>query len=272
MPEPQAGSYQRIITEIFNSHFEAGLASFVFDRDEIPDAARRLGIDRPGNVGDVIYSYRFRRELPEAIRDTAPSGLQWVIRLAGRGRYRFAAVQNSWLEPDPSIVVTKVPDATPEILKETALNDEQAVLARVRYNRLVDLFLEVTAYSLQNHLRTSAEGIGQTEIDEVYVAVDRNGAQYVIPVQAKGGTDKIGIVQVEQDIYVCRDKWVKLTTRPVAAQFLRNGDISLFELALQDDEIVKVREARYRLVEEPLTDEDRTLYASRSGVALPHGA
>lgn len=270
MPETKAGRYSRIIAEIFNSHFTEGSDGFEWDRTEIGEAADSLGIEIR-NFGDLIYTYRFRRPLPEHIRQRAPAGLQWVIRLAGRGKYRFAAVENPWLEPDPSIIVTKVPDATPEILKETALNDEQAILTRVRYNRLIDLFLGVTAYSLQNHLRTSAEDIGQTEIDEVYVAVDHNGAQYIVPVQAKGGSDKLGIVQVEQDIYVCREKWDRLTTRPVAAQFSRGGDISLFELALQDDEIVKVREARYRLVEEPLSDEDRALYASRSGVAVPSG-
>ena len=28
-------------------------------------------------------------------------------------------------------------------------------------------------------------------IDEIYVGVDRNGCQYVIPVEAKGGSDKL---------------------------------------------------------------------------------
>src|SRR5271157_4057421 len=33
--------------------------------------------------------------------------------------------------------------------------DEQALLAKVRYTRLIDTFLGITAYSLQNHLRTT---------------------------------------------------------------------------------------------------------------------
>lgn len=47
----------------------------------------------------------------------------------------------------------KTPDATPEIAAAYALSDEQALLAKVRYNRLLDIFLSVAAYSLQNHLR-----------------------------------------------------------------------------------------------------------------------
>jgi len=33
----------------------------------------------------------------------------------------------------------------------------------------------VSAYSLQNHLRTTVEHIGQIEVDEIYVAVDSAG-------------------------------------------------------------------------------------------------
>ena len=36
---------------------------------------------------------------------------------------------------------TKVPDATPGVVSLYALGDEQALLARVRYNRLIDIFI-----------------------------------------------------------------------------------------------------------------------------------
>ncbi len=60
----------------------------------------------------------------------------------------------------------------------TEFVDEQALLARVRYNRLVDIFLGIRAYSLQIHLRTNVKSKGQIEIDEIYVGVDRHGSQY----------------------------------------------------------------------------------------------
>lgn len=67
------------------------------------------------------------------------------------------------------MTATKVPDATPGIVAKYAFNDEQALLAKVRYNRLVDIFTGVTCYSLQNHLRTTVSEIGQVETDEIYV-------------------------------------------------------------------------------------------------------
>jgi len=63
------------------------------------------------------------------------------------------------------------------------------LLAKVRYNRLIDVFLRVTAYSLQSHLRTTVPDVGQIETDELYVAVRNTGQQFIVPVQAKVGRD-----------------------------------------------------------------------------------
>jgi len=49
--------------------------------------------------------------------------------------------------PNPLLSETKIPDATPGIIDMYALTDEQALLAKVRYNRLVDVFTGVTCYS-----------------------------------------------------------------------------------------------------------------------------
>src|SRR5438105_12357136 len=127
------------------------------------------------------------------------------------------------------VAETKVPDSTPGIIIMYALGDEQALLAKLRYNRLIDIFTGVTCYSLQSHLRTTVPNIGQVETDEIYIGLDRRGAHYVFPVQAKGGKDKLGIVQVEQDFALCAVKFPSLICRPIAAQFIENDLIVLFE-------------------------------------------
>ena len=73
-------------------------------------------------------------------------------------------------------------------------------MAIVRYNRLLDIFLGITTYSLQNHLRTTVADIGEIEIDELYVGIDKHGYHYIVPVQAKGGKDQISVVQTMQDL------------------------------------------------------------------------
>ena len=128
------------------------------------------------------------------------------------------------------LITIKIPDATPEIITAYALSDEQSLLAKVRYNRLIDIFLGVTAFSLQNHLRTTVKSIGQIEIDEIYVGVDRNGRQFIIPVQAKGGNDRHAVVQTQQDITYCSEKFPNLICKAVSAQFMSGDRIAMFEL------------------------------------------
>lgn len=258
----KATQYERIIELIFDANYTDGATEVAFLREEIEEAADAIGISRMKNPGDVLYAFRYRRELPQSIRDRAPGGLHWIIRGTGRARYSFVAVPvQARILPNEALVATKIPDATPEIIASAAKGDEQALLALVRYNRLLDIFLGITTYSLQNHMRTTAKSIGQVEIDEIYVAVDRHGVQYVLPVQAKGGKDEIGVTQAEQDLAVCGEKWPQMVARPIAAQFMAGGKIALFELTVQDDQIRIVQEAHYRLVPYgDITDADRQTY------------
>ena len=75
------------------------------------------------------------------------------------------------MEPDSVLATTKIPDGTPSIVKKHSISDEQALLAIVRYNRFIDIFLGIACYSLQNHLRTTVTGIGQIETDEIMLVL-----------------------------------------------------------------------------------------------------
>ena len=258
--------YSAIIARVFADHHVNGADSFEFSREEIAEIAVALKINLPKNIGDLIYSFRYRTDLPPAIRRTARNGLEWVIEGAGRAKYRFRLVKLNRIQPRDELITIKVPDATPEIIGAYALGDEQALLANVRYNRLVDVFLGITAFSLQNHLRTTVKGIGQIEIDEIYVGIDRHGRQFVIPVQAKGGSDKHGMVQTQQDVAFCKDAFKDLTCRPVSAQFMANKRIAMFELTVIDGAVKVVDEKHYQLVAASnISSDDLKSYAT--GVA-----
>ena len=208
-------------------------------------------------MGDgAIYSYRYRTKLPEEIRRTQPPGKEWVILGRGNSQYEFRLVSKCNIEPNENLLPTKVPDATPEIIKRYGYSDEQALLARLRYNRLVDTFLGITAYSLQNHLRTKVKSIGQIEIDEIYVGIDRDGRHFVIPVQAKVGNDKIGYAQLFQDLAYCRQEYPGLLCRPLSAKFGPEGKIAMFELTITDNAVRIVSERHYDLVPETSISED----------------
>ena len=77
----------------------------------------------------------------------------------------------------------------------------------------------------------------------------------MVPVQAKGGKDQIGIVQTTQDIRFVEQRFPGLRCRAIAAQFMDDQVVAMFELALDGDEVKVVEERHYRLV--PAGDLDR---------------
>lgn len=262
----KSAMYLPIMEHIFFAKYVAGETELLFERDDIIRSAEKLGIKLPRNLGDVLYNARYRSGLSQSVLDTQPPGKEWVIQGRGRAKYAFCLVTVNRIVPNQQLLPTKVPDSTPEIVQMYSMTDEQALLAKVRYNRLIDIFLSCAAYSLQNHLRTTVQGVGQVEVDELYIAVNKHGAHYIIPVQAKGGSDQIGSVQVGQDIDLCAQKFPSLICRPIAAQFMRDDVIAMFEVALIGDELKIVQEQHYRLVPgREIEGEDLARYRIRSG-------
>lgn len=259
--KPAGNRYAAIVEHIFLARYRAGMSEVGFHRDDLTAAAKKLKVPIFDNLGDAIYSIRYRMPMPAAIAKTQPTGREWVIEGRGKSQYAFRLVTMSRIRPNPDMAAIKIPDATPEIVSAYALSDEQALLAKVRYNRLLDIFLGVAAYSLQNHLRTTVSGLGQVEIDEIYGAIDKRGRQYILPVQAKGGSDRLSTVQTGQDIACCAQKFPQLICRAIAAQFADADMIALFELAQIDDDIRILDERHYRLVPaDQITREDLRTY------------
>ena len=263
------GKYEQIIEWIFNQHYQQGKIRLAFDRDELVKASAILGFDRIKNLGDIPYSFRFRRELPKTIQSTAPDGAEWIIVGAGVGKYEFRLAIPGKVLPNPHMKPIKVPDATPEIVRHYAEGkDEQALLTRARYNRLIDIFTGIVCYSVQNHLRTTVTNIGQVEIDEIYVGINKRGTHFVLPCQAKSKGDKFGIVQVMQDVALCQERYPYAICRPIALQFVNDNSVAIIELSVvEENEVFKlsiVEEKHYELIpREHISDEElRTLMIS----------
>ena len=256
--------YVQIIEKVFLKYYQKGAAKVTFERSDLIQAASELNIKTPKNIGDILYSFRYRTPLPKSILEKACEGHECIIRPVGTARYAFVLTSQNRIVPSEMLVETKIPDATPGIISKYAINDEQGLLAKLRYNRLIDIFTGLTCYSLQNHLRTTVPGIGQVETDEIYIGLDKRGVHYVLPVQAKGGTDQIGIVQIEQDFAVCATKFPDLICRSIAAQFMGDDVIALFEFEQTESGIAIAAEKHYRLVySEDVSAEELAQYQKR---------
>jgi hypothetical protein len=74
----------------------------------------------------------------------------------------------------------------------------------------------------------------------------------------------ISVVQIEQDIAVCAAKFPALICRPIAAQFMADDFIALFELEEGEQGIAISSERHYRLVPgEEVTTDDLKVYRRR---------
>ncbi len=265
-PKKSVNRYSELIGSIFLERYKKGDHQVAFERHDLTEKSKELEIAVPKNLGDILYSFRYRAALPDAIRATAPEGMEWVIRSTGRAKYLFALTSEARFLPNMQLVETNIPDSTPGVILRYAMDDEQGLLAKVRYNRLIDIFSGVTCYSLQNHLRTSVPDMGQVETDEIYVGIDKRGAQYVFPVQAKGGSDELGVVQIEQDFALCKAKFPGLIAIPIATQFIGSSLIAIFSFEQDSDGKVGISaERHYRLVAPSgVTDEDLLRYRART--------
>ena len=64
-PDPSANRYKVLIERVFFRHWKKGVMRFEFERIEIENFAEELAIILPKNIGDIIYSFRFRVALPD---------------------------------------------------------------------------------------------------------------------------------------------------------------------------------------------------------------
>ena len=69
--------YTQIIETIFTDRYKKGTQEIKFNRDEFVRVAKKLNIEVPKNLGDILYTFRYRAELPSSISKTAGRGKQW---------------------------------------------------------------------------------------------------------------------------------------------------------------------------------------------------
>ena len=108
--------YHALVEKIFFDRYKTGITEMPWAREDLEHAATELGIKLPKNLGDVVYSIRYRTPMPENILATQPDGMEWVIGGGGRALYLFRLVPINRILPRKNMVAVKIPDATPDII------------------------------------------------------------------------------------------------------------------------------------------------------------
>jgi hypothetical protein len=241
--------YKRTIEEVFRRHHSEGAERLVFKKDELEEIGREHGIPSK-NIPDIVYTYRSRKPLPDSILAKG----NWAIEGAGRGVYAFRLLQNP-----PHIEIrfeeyspVDIYNAIPEVVEGLLRQDEQSLLTRILYNRLIDIFTGLTCFHIQNHYRSFVTGLGEVELDALYVGVDKTGTLFVLPIEAKSRAESemIGRIQVSQMAKLVRQDFGELRRRILAVKALADGTIAVVEFDDQKepDDFRIVSVGRFRLI------------------------
>jgi hypothetical protein len=171
-----------------------------------------------------------------------------MVSLLKRARGGSAATERCFTALHDLFTICR-PDATPEMVLRYA-GDEQGVLAKLRYNRLLDIFLGITCYHLQGHWRTTVKKKGQVETDDLYVGLNTEGQQFVIPIEAKSKKDHLAKTQIVHLVNFAIERFPKLILRPVGIQEMADGSLVLIEFTPGDHpDRIKIKHLRrYSLV------------------------
>ncbi|RZJ99291.1 MAG: hypothetical protein EOO43_27010 [Flavobacterium sp.] len=118
----KANRYSQIIEAIFLKTYKKGITEIPFTREDIVSTAKNLNIPLPKNLGDLLYSFRYRTSLPLTITKNAPEGFEWIIRSTGRASYKIVISKETNFRPSEHLVETKILDATPGLIKKYAMS------------------------------------------------------------------------------------------------------------------------------------------------------
>ncbi len=247
----QLKAYDRVIVHVFEQlRTQYGDADRLpFLKEQVEQAIADLGLVIR-NPPDIPYTYRTGRSaLPDAILRHG----HWAIDSdEGKGGYVFVRLERSpYFDIPEDLEAIPVLDATPQIVLKYQESDEQALLARLRYNRLVDIFTSLTAYHLQSHFRTTVAG-GQVEIDDLYIGVNTEGQGFLIPIEAKTYRERLGVTQIAQMTGFAAEHYPELPVIPVGVKVMQDDSFLFVEFTSERDlnKIASRRYKRYRLYRE----------------------
>lgn len=150
--------------------------------------------------------------------------------------------------PNPRIAKQIVYDAMPGLVRLYAERDQQALLAKIRYNRLVDLFTGLTCHSLQSHYRSFVGIMGEVVIDELYVGHNRMGKHFVVTVRTTDREYPIDLDLAKRDAALCKARFPDMDAICLVAQLLLPDLIALFRVDCQSHQAMLLSERHYLLL------------------------
>ena len=232
--KPKDADYDLVIAKVFKDlvKTQGRRDSYSFTKDQIEESMMTLKakgiVAHIRNIADIKYTYDARRNFPPPIAETG----FWGIVGEGKSKYRFERIKQNNLIRIPQDISTlkaqksKISDATPAMVRAVLGHDEQATMTKLRYNDIISKALNINAFQVQGHERTTVS-CGQIEVDEVYVG-DRGKKKFIIPISAKGGDkDSLSYSQALNLSLYAREKTRFAEYEPIPLGISRRSDTGI---------------------------------------------
>ena len=240
--------YGPIMLWVFkNSKKDPKTGAILFSQDDLRRAANKMGLE-VRNFPDLTYNLRSRAKLPRKILDAGFT----TIAIRGRGKYALVTEKDKVEVPDGTKIIEISTDPIPIAIRDILRTDEQSILSAMRYLDIVTDFIGAKCYHLQGHLRTSGALGQQVEADDVWVADFGKGKRTILPIEAKGPRERLGLHQMMSTVDAVLAKIPHFPVVPLGAQLEETGLLLLisFVYKVADGVIAEIAPSkfiRYRL-------------------------
>ncbi|MEP4699615.1 MAG: hypothetical protein ABJZ79_00570, partial [Parasphingorhabdus sp.] len=207
-----------------------------------------LHLELPTTLGDISYSYRNRKPLPEVISRTAPDGYEWKMELVGRSAYAFLLRRIMHLEADPDAIVSKALDQTPGALLDLVPTQSGKADLVLRSGDLLAQFLSLDLEHVHSQLRTTLGGNGQIEISALFAECGKDEITTVVPVHIQTEKGSLQANKILRNLSYASIQFPNTPCRAVVVQVLDHNVLALFEIEKEFDELRIVQEHHVRLI------------------------
>lgn len=208
-----------------------------FFRSLLRDRGNRL--THPFNLKWAVDSGRRPPPVEMLVELGNWKGVAWIA--VGKGRYRLVRLDRPNLidlpRPGECGEIICIPDLTPSWVARVQVQgmDEQSVLTKIRYSRVIDRVLGFRVHQVQPHYKNSAKGLGSNEVDELYV----DETNVLVLVSMKKEPDKLSLSQFRA-LNICaadlrtRSEYRGYQTRSLALSMVPRRRHNLIDLFIHE--------------------------------------
>lgn len=230
------------IKHLIEKNFTASQDSIPFSRDDVSLYCLKKFKKIPKNVGDIIYSLRYRMDYLSTFDHLLDPDYTWTLLSLSTGQYELKPMPKLKLPDLTSVPVISKIDKTPEHIHNLRPLNDQSLLMKIYQNKVLSEFLEDDLILLQAHHKVNLKDWGQAEIDGI-VASETSPRLYLVEV--KGYTEVIGWPQIIQLKMYAEQNHPGLPFTPIFVQSHRDWSFSIVQFDFNSEFPQVTKSERY---------------------------